>query len=203
MAILTKDLNNLSRYTKTWQEIHELVKMAQAGDEKARNAVVTARLPWVLGKMKDKSILRRGHCQEDIWDIAIEAVYKALEDFDPAISTYFTAWCESKLVGILSVRHNFKKAFTVPLPDDYDVEVPTDDKDDIKDVAHDLLQSLKRAPKRKKIVEMYYGFTTGDKMSSCELSEILGCSPTNITYNIKEALKTIRRSPRLMKRARR
>jgi hypothetical protein len=98
--LFTKDF--LANYKPlTVAEFAEFLRLAKAGDVRARNRLILQMRPWIVSKVGTKPPYLLG--REDMYDSALDAIYIAIESFNmkcvDRLPGIFTRWCNYNFLG--------------------------------------------------------------------------------------------------------
>lgn len=132
---------------------------------------------------------------EDIYNIGVLGLMKAVRDFDPdnEKKAQFGTYAYIKIQGEIRYKARsearYKKAqFAIGLEDHHLVS-PSEQKTDYSDL-YSVLNGMGERP--RKIVELTYGLNNQKVMKQGEIAELMGCSRNTVVNNLTKFRKKVR-----------
>lgn len=130
---------------------------------------------------------------EDIYNIGVLGLMKAVRDFDPdnEKKAQFGTYACIKIQGEIRYKARLEArypAYPIGLEDHHLVS-PSEQKTDYSDL-YSVLNGMGERP--RKIVELTYGLNNQKVMKQGEIAELMGCSRTTVVNNLTKFRKKVR-----------
>ena len=143
-------------------EMVRLMKLAKAGDEKARQALIEGNLRLVLSVIQ--RFVGRGENPDDLFQVGCIGLIKAIDNFDPALNVRFSTYGVPMIVG--EIRRFLRDNNLVRISRS------------IRDLAYHAMQAREELQKQ-----------IGREPRVSEIAEKVGAAPENVAMALESVVE--------------
>ena len=151
-----------------------------------------SKMIWKLAK-KYQYLYLPSTSLEDIYNIGVIGLMKAVRDFDPdnEKKAQFGTYAYIKIQGEIRYKARSEARYpTYPVGlEDHQLVAPSEQKTDYSDL-YSVLDEMSERP--RKIVELTYGLNNQKVMKQGEIAELMGCSRNTVVNNLTKFRKKVR-----------
>jgi len=174
-------------------KIWEVVQEARKGDERAIAKIFKSYSRWIAMTLSSRKHL--GMIREDLYDCAVDAIYRAIKNFDPTLSANFLRRVIEEFYSLLYGK-GYKTTRYAARHKEYDPETDNRGKEqkhnDLPVIITNMLDSIK--PKQSEIIREVYGIGREMPKAKTEVALEMGVSSQAVDERVNTALANLRKN---------